>query len=138
MAINDDSEYEYEEIIVADDVEEDYDDEEPLPGDEPAASLGDRTAETAGAVADAAGVSRDDPTVRTAETSGKRVGDDLGDIREEGEDSARAVAGDARDAVDASGQRVQRAGRRVGQNLDEVSDFFLVMRQFKFATFLWP
>lgn len=81
--------------------------------------LGDRAADTAGAAADAAGVRRDDPNARRAQKTGKRVGDNLEDIGEEGQESVRAVSESASDAVDASGKRLQKAGRRVGQNLDE-------------------
>ena len=48
-----------------------------------------------------------------------RVGENLEDIRVEGQESAQAVSQSASDSVDAGGRRVQRAGRRVGQNLDE-------------------
>ena len=55
-----------------------------------------------------------------AEKAGRRVGDDLENIGEEGQESAQAVADTAGDAADASGKRLRKTGRRVGDNLEEI------------------
>lgn len=118
-AINDDTEYENDDVEYGNDFEEGEEEEYDVQ-DESNEGLGDRADEAVGAVADAAGVPRDDATVNRVQRTGKRVGDNLEDIQAEGQESARAVSDSASDAADASGKRLQKAGERVGKNLEEV------------------
>ncbi|XP_024397010.1 uncharacterized protein [Physcomitrium patens] len=118
-AINDDTEYENDDVEYGNDFEEGEEEEYDVQ-DDSNEGLGDRADEAVGAVADAAGVPRDDATVNRAKRTGKRVGDNLEDIQAEGQESARAVSGSASYAADTSGKRLQKAGERVGKNLEEV------------------
>lgn len=133
----DDEGYEDEDVDIEDDS-----DEAPLPADEAAVlppgvakasyvgdkyeptegeekGLGDQIEESVENVANTTGQAADDSS-RRLQKSGRKVGDNVDEIRKEGQRSVEDIAGSTGDAADASAKRLQRTGRRVGDNLEEI------------------
>lgn len=118
-AINDDTEYSYEDEndLEGEDEQESEQVRIPLPADE-AAALDPKIAR-ASYVGDKYEASEEKGLGDRAAETGKRVGDNVEEIREEGQESAQAIQESASETADASGKRLQKAGRRVGRSLDD-------------------